>query len=111
MRRLLPKTSHRGAGGHRSKEVGSPRPSRLKRLRAWWASRPLAVTFAVYLACYLVVATALTMVVISAFDRSDFIQYYEVEFEDQGGRVTHAAVDSGPYIYAVSYTHLTLPTN
>lgn len=99
MRRVLPKMNRRGAGGHRSKEVGSPRPSRLKRLRAWWASRPLAVTFAVYLACYLVVATALTMVVISAFDRSDFIQYYEVEFEDQGGRVTHAAVDSGPYIY------------
>ena len=57
------------------------------------------MTFAVYLACYLVVATALTMVVINAFDRSDFIQYYEVEFEDQGGRVTRAAVDSGPYIY------------
>lgn len=71
----------------------------MKRLRAWWSSRPLGVTFTVYLASYLVVATALTMTVIGIFDRSDFIQYYEVEIEDQGGRVAHAAVDSGPYIY------------
>lgn len=73
--------------------------SRTERLRAWWASCPLGVTFTVYLAVYLVVATALTLVVIGIFDRSDYIQYYEVEIEGQGGSVMRAPVDSGPYIY------------
>lgn len=82
-----------------SKHGRSGLPGRVKRLRAWWSSRPLGVTFTVYLASYLAVATALTMVVIGVFDRSDYIQYYEVEIEDQSGRVAYAAVDSGPYIY------------
>lgn len=89
MRRLLPSFARGDAGG----------PGRMERLRAWWSSRPLGMTFAVYLASYLVVATALTMLVIRIFDRSDFIQYYEVEIEDQNGRVSYVAVDSGPYIY------------
>ena len=44
----------------REREVLKQLPKR-ERLHAWWRTRPLGVTFTVYLAVYLAVATALAL--------------------------------------------------
>lgn len=71
---------------------------RRERLGAWWRTRPLGVTFTVYLAVYLAVATvlALSMVeVLAAWNNG----YYEFEVRLDNGLTQRGAIDSGPYIY------------
>ena len=71
---------------------------RRERLGAWWRTRPLGVTFTVYLAVYLAVATvlALSMVeVLAAWNNG----YYEFEVRLDNGSTQRGAIDSGPYIY------------
>lgn len=71
---------------------------RRERLGAWWRTRPLGVTFTVYLAAYLAVATllALGMVeVLSTWNNG----YYELEVSFENGLTQRGTIDSGPYIY------------
>ena len=71
---------------------------RRERAGAWWRTRPLGVTFTVYLAVYLAVATvlALSMVeVLAAWNNG----YYESEVRLDNGSTQRGAIDSGPYIY------------
>lgn len=68
------------------------------RLRAWWRTRPLGVTFTVYLAVYLAVATALALgmvEVLSTWNNG----YYELEVSLENGLTQRGTIDSGPYIY------------
>lgn len=58
---------------------------RRERLRVWWRMRPLGVTFTVYLAVYLAVATAASLGLI------------EVTLDN--GLTQRGPIDSGPYIY------------
>lgn len=71
---------------------------RRERLRAWWCTRPLGVTFAVYLAVYLAVATAASLgliEVLSVWNNG----YYELEVTLDNGLTQRGVIDSGPYIY------------
>lgn len=71
---------------------------RKERLGAWWRSRPLGVTFAVYLGAYLAVATVVALSVIEVFAFwNDSLYELEVTFDN--GLTAHGTVDSGPYIY------------
>lgn len=81
----------------REREVLKQLPKR-ERLHAWWRTRPLGVTFTVYLAVYLAAATllALGMVeVLSAWNNG----YYELEVSLENGLTQRGTIDSGPYIY------------
>ncbi len=74
------------------------RLSRRERLRVWWRTRPLGVTFTVYLAGYLAVATAASLgliEVLSAWNNG----YYELEVTLDNGLTQRGPIDSGPYIY------------
>ncbi|MEE0151020.1 MAG: HAMP domain-containing sensor histidine kinase [Collinsella sp.] len=71
---------------------------RRERLRVWWRMRPLGVTFTVYLAVYLAVATAASLgliEVLSAWKNG----YYELEVTLDNGLTQRGPIDSGPYIY------------
>lgn len=71
---------------------------RRERLRVWWRMRPLGVTFTVYLAVYLAVATAASLgliEVLSAWNNG----YYELEVTLDNGLTQRGQIDSGPYIY------------
>lgn len=71
---------------------------RRERLRVWWRMRPLGVTFTVYLAVYLAVATAESLgliEVLSAWNNG----YYELEVTLDNGLTQRGPIDSGPYIY------------
>lgn len=71
---------------------------RRERLRVWWRMRPLGVTFTVYLAVYLAVATAASLgliEVLSAWNNG----YYELEMTLDNGLTQRGPIDSGPYIY------------
>lgn len=66
--------------------------------RVWWRMRPLGVTFTVYLAVYLAVATAASLgliEVLSAWNNG----YYELEVTLDNGLSQRGPIDSGPYIY------------
>lgn len=65
----------------------------------WWRTRPLGVTFTVYLAVYLAVATALATLGISLFAGLNDEYFYKVEIEIGNGLTRRGVVDSGPYIY------------
>ena len=67
-------------------------------MRVWWRMRPLGVTFTVYLAVYLAVATAASLgliEVLSAWNNG----YYELEVTLDNGLTQRGPIDSGPYIY------------
>ena len=66
---------------------------------AWWRTRPLGVTFTVYLAVYLAVATVLATLGISLFAGLNDEYFYKVEIEIGNGLTQRGVVDSGPYIY------------
>lgn len=68
-------------------------------MRVWWRTRPLGVTFTVYLAVYLAVATALATLGISLFAGLNDEYFYKVEIEIGNGLTRRGVVDSGPYIY------------
>lgn len=71
---------------------------RRERLHVWWHTRPLGVTFTVYLAVYLVVATVASrglIEVLSAWNNG----YYELEVTLDNGLTQRGPIDSGPYIY------------
>lgn len=71
---------------------------RRERLHVWWRTRPLGVTFTVYLAVYLVVATVASrglIEVLSAWNNG----YYELEVTLDNGLTQRGPIDSGPYIY------------
>lgn len=71
---------------------------RRERLRVRWRMRPLGVTFTVYLAVYLAVATAASLgliEVLSAWNNG----YYELEVTLDNGLTQRGPIDSGPYIY------------
>lgn len=72
---------------------------RRERVRVWWRTRPLGVTFTVYLAVYLAVATALATLGISLFAGLNDEYFYKVEIEIGNGLTQRGVVDSGPYIY------------
>ena len=72
---------------------------RRERLRVWWRARPLGVTFTVYLAAYLVVATALALAGADVFATWNNGYYYELEVDAGNGLVRRGMVDGGPYIY------------
>lgn len=81
----------------REREVLRRLPRR-ERLQVWWRTRPLGMTFTVYLAAYLVVATALALgmvEVLSTWNNG----YYELEVRLDSGLTQRGVVDSGPYIY------------
>lgn len=82
----------------REREVLKQLPNR-ERLRVWWRTRPLGVTFTVYLAVYLAVATALTTFGISFFAELNDECFDKVEIEIGNGLTRRGMVDSGPYIY------------
>lgn len=67
-------------------------------MRAWWRTRPLGVTFTVYLAVYLAVATALALGMVEALSTWNN-GYYELEVRLDNGSTQHGVIDSGPYIY------------
>lgn len=69
-----------------------------ERPAAWWSTRSLGVTFAVYLAAYLAVATVLSAGAIELLTVWSS-RYYEIEVTDTDGTVRRVSVDSGPYIY------------
>lgn len=69
-----------------------------ERPAAWWRTRSLGVTFAVYLAAYLAVATVLSAGSIELLTIWSG-RYYEIEVTDADGTVHRVSVDSGPYIY------------
>lgn len=71
---------------------------RRERLHVWWRTRPFGVTFTVYLAVYLVVATVASLgliEVLSAWNNG----YYELEVTLDNGLTQRGPIDSGPYIY------------
>lgn len=68
-------------------------------MRVWWRTRPLGVTFTVYLAVYLAVATVLATLGISLFAGLNDEYFYKVEIEIGNGLAQRGVVDSGPYIY------------
>lgn len=71
---------------------------RRERLHVWWRTRPVGVTFTVYLAVYLVVATVASrglIEVLSAWNNG----YYELEVTLDNGLTQRGPIDSGPYIY------------
>lgn len=71
---------------------------RRERLHVWWRTRPLGVTFTVYLAVYLVVATVASrglIEVLSAWNNG----CYELEVTLDNGLTQRGPIDSGPYIY------------
>lgn len=72
---------------------------RRERVRVWWRTRPLGVTFTVYLAVYLAVATALATLGISLFAGLNDEYFYKVEIEIGNGLTQRGVVDGGPYIY------------
>lgn len=82
----------------REREALKQLPKR-ERLHAWWRTRPLGVTFTVYLAVYLAVATALATLGISLFAGLNDEYFYKVEIEIGNGLTQRGVVDSGPYIY------------
>lgn len=71
---------------------------RRERLRAWWRTRPLGVTFTVYLAVYLAAATALALGMVEALSTWNN-GYYELEVRLDNGSTQRGVIDSGPYIY------------
>lgn len=89
--------AERRAARAREREVLRRLPRR-ERLQVWWRTRPLGMTFTVYLAAYLVVATALALgmvEVLSTWNNG----YYELEVRLDSGLTQRGVVDSGPYIY------------
>lgn len=89
--------AERGEARARDREALKRLPRR-ERLRVWWRMRPLGVTFTVYLAVYLAVATAASLgliEVLSAWNNG----YYELEVTLDNGLTQRGPIDSGPYIY------------
>ena len=82
----------------REREVLKQLPKR-ERLHAWWRTRPLGVTFTVYLAVYLAVATALALAGADVFATWNNSYYYELEVDAGHGLMRRGVVDGGPYIY------------
>ena len=82
----------------REREVLRRLPRR-ERLQVWWRTRPLGMTFTVYLAAYLVVATALALAGADIFATWNNGYYYELEVDAGNGLVRRGMVDGGPYIY------------
>ena len=72
---------------------------RRERVRVWWRTRPLGVTFTVYLAVYLAVATALALAGADVFATWNNSYYYELEVDAGHGLMRRGVVDGGPYIY------------
>lgn len=68
-------------------------------MRVWWRTRPLGVTFTVYLAVYLAVATALALAGADVFATWNNSYYYELEVDAGHGLMRRGVVDGGPYIY------------
>lgn len=71
---------------------------RRERLRAWWCTRPLGVTFAAYLVVYLVVATGASLGLIEVLSTWNN-GYYELEVTFDNGLTERGVIDAGPYIY------------
>lgn len=82
----------------REREALKQLPKR-ERLHAWWRTRPLGVTFTVYLAVYLAVATALALAGADVFATWNNSYYYELEVDAGHGLMRRGVVDGGPYIY------------
>ena len=82
----------------REREALKQLPKR-ERLHAWWRTRPLGVTFTVYLAVYLAVATALALAGSDVFATWNNSYYYELEVDAGHGLMRRGVVDGGPYIY------------
>lgn len=82
----------------REREVLKQLPKR-ERLHAWWRTRPLGVTFTVYLAVYLAVATALALAGADVFATWNNSYYYDLEVDAGHGLMRRGVVDGGPYIY------------
>lgn len=82
----------------REREALKQLPKR-ERLHAWWRTRPLGVTFTVYLAVYLAVATALALAGADVFATWNNSYYYELEVDAGHGLMRRSVVDGGPYIY------------
>ena len=82
----------------REREVLKQLPKR-ERPHAWWRTRPLGVTFTVYLAVYLAVATALALAGADVFATWNNSYYYELEVDAGHGLMRRGVVDGGPYIY------------
>lgn len=92
-----------GDAGRDGRDAGPVRrpvpPGWRARVARWWRTRPLGVTFGVYLAVYLVVATALTFTAVNAFDSEDMYRRYTIEVALSDGSTVRGVPDSGPYIY------------
>lgn len=82
----------------REREALKQLPKR-ERLHAWWRTRPLGVTFTVYLAVYLAVATVLALAGADVFATWNNSYYYELEVDAGHGLMRRGVVDGGPYIY------------
>lgn len=82
----------------RRERASLKRLPRGERLRAWWGTRPLGVTFTVYLAAYLAVATVLALGMVEALSAWNN-GYYELEVSLDNGLTERGVIDSGPYIY------------
>ena len=82
----------------REREALKQLPKR-ERLHTWWRTRPLGVTFTVYLAVYLAVATALALAGADVFATWNNSYYYELEVDAGHGLMRRGVVDGGPYIY------------
>lgn len=82
----------------REREALKQLPKR-ERLHAWWRTRPLGVTFTVYLAVYLAVATALALAGADVFATWNNSYYYELEVDAGHGLMRRGVVNGGPYIY------------
>lgn len=80
------------SGAHRHRTSGSA-----KRLRTWWKHAPLGVTFTVYLAVYLTVASLLAVGAGWLYYAVDTSLYTFSVWGD--GLVSQGPVDSGPYVY------------
>lgn len=81
----------------REREALKQLPKR-ERLHAWWRTRPLGVTFTVYLAVYLAAATLLALGMVEALSTWNN-GYYELEVSLENGLAQRGTIDSGPYIY------------
>ena len=92
-----------GDAGRDGRDAGPVRrpvpPGWRARAAHWWRTRPLGVTFGVYLVVYLVVATALTFTAINAFDSEGMYRRYTIEVALSDGSTVRGVPDSGPYIY------------
>lgn len=85
-------------GGKVSGTHGLRSFSPVKRLRTWWKHAPLGVTFTVYLAAYLTVATLLSAGAVELYGAVDG-SLYSFSVQADGTLVRQGPVDAGPYVY------------